>query len=197
MSQEAITPRPTRRRKVVEEQPISATTSGGSNFTKAARQLKQDLYTAVASSSVQPSSSRTQEARYDQEPSRRPEPLRAHSVPLDDRSTVSKRVRLPDVTGLTSAVGSPSRPSMIHRAYSPIPYTQESPSRGIEHRLRSTLAEVQQILAALQAENGLSRSRVLALEAEVEAVRLRAAKSRASAVDLERYETVLEERESD
>lgn len=198
MSQEAPTPRPIRRQKPTEPQPQqgSATFSSGSgsNFTKAARQLKHDLNTAVASSSVKPARSHTSEARTHHTPARFTEPVRAQSVPLEDRPSVSRRVRLPDVTGLTSAVGSPPRPFVTHRSYSPSPNAEESP-RDVEERLRSTLAEVQRTLAALQSENGKSRSKVLSLEAEVEAVRRKAGRSRARTVDLERYESVLEEKE--
>ncbi|OBZ71751.1 hypothetical protein A0H81_08633 [Grifola frondosa] len=79
------------------------------------------------------------------------------------RTPFKSRVHLPDVTGLTSAVGSPLRAGLEYYGYD----AKEAGEH--EAHLHATLGAVQSRLAYLESENSISRRRVQELELELEA----------------------------
>ncbi|KAL1950096.1 hypothetical protein VTO73DRAFT_5218 [Trametes versicolor] len=83
-----------------------------------------------------------------------------------------QRVHLPDVTGLTSAIASPSKIDVEFYGYDPKETTEH------EARLIATLSVVQNKLSHLEAENSVSRRRVRELEHELEACKKEVARER-------------------
>ncbi|OJT13846.1 hypothetical protein TRAPUB_9616 [Trametes pubescens] len=83
-----------------------------------------------------------------------------------------QRVHLPDVTGLTSAIASPSKVDVEFYGYDPKETTEH------EARLIATLSVVQNKLSHLEAENSVSRRRVRELEHELEACKKEVARER-------------------
>ncbi|EJF61064.1 hypothetical protein DICSQDRAFT_106734 [Dichomitus squalens LYAD-421 SS1] len=83
-----------------------------------------------------------------------------------------KSVQLPDVTGLTSAIASPTKVDVEFYGYDPKDTTEA------EARLIATLTVVQNKLTHLEAENSVSRRRVRELELELEACKQEVARER-------------------
>ncbi|EKM49207.1 uncharacterized protein PHACADRAFT_179304 [Phanerochaete carnosa HHB-10118-sp] len=72
------------------------------------------------------------------------------------------KLYLPDVTGITSAVGSPMKLGMEYQGYN------GKEDREIDVRLAATLSIVQSKISHLETENSISRRRVRELELELE-----------------------------
>ncbi|RDX49872.1 hypothetical protein OH76DRAFT_1403113 [Lentinus brumalis] len=90
-----------------------------------------------------------------------------------------KSVQLPDVTGLTSAIASPSRVDAEFYGFDPKDTTEA------EARLLATLSVVHNKLAYLEAENSVSRRRVRELESELEACKKDVARERTRIIEHE------------
>ncbi|TCD64523.1 hypothetical protein EIP91_003990 [Steccherinum ochraceum] len=103
-------------------------------------------------------------------------PSKAKVYPASKSFSKSK-VHLPDVTGLTSAVGSPSKLGIGYFAY------EGNGDSEIEARLVATLSVVQSKLAYLEAENGISRRRVRELELELEECKKEVVRERTRMLD--------------
>ncbi|THH31182.1 hypothetical protein EUX98_g2995 [Antrodiella citrinella] len=82
------------------------------------------------------------------------------------------KVHLPDVTGLTSAVGSPTKLATGYFLY------DANEDGDVEAQLMATLSAVQSKLVYLEAENSVSRRRVLELERELDECKKEVAKER-------------------
>ncbi|KAH8104479.1 hypothetical protein BXZ70DRAFT_1075478 [Cristinia sonorae] len=104
---------------------------------------------------------------------------RSHSKFPGSKSFSKSKVHLPDVTGLTSAIQSPSKLGMGYLVYE----GQEEGERAAA--LMATLTVVQSKLAYLESENGISRRRVAELERELEACKKEVARERTRTYDQE------------
>ncbi|KAF8158574.1 hypothetical protein B0H34DRAFT_464811 [Crassisporium funariophilum] len=96
------------------------------------------------------------------------------------RDTSSRKVQLPDVTGLTNAVESPAKYGAEY-----YPYRADNRPRDSEARFVQTLSAVQAQLRDLQDENGISRRRVNELEMELEECKREVARERTRLIQRE------------
>ncbi|KAH8825023.1 hypothetical protein DL96DRAFT_1712058 [Flagelloscypha sp. PMI_526] len=103
-----------------------------------------------------------------------PSPLRRGVL----KSNSSRRVYLPDVTGLTSAVESPAKGNLRHAMY-----TNGRP-RDSEARLLAIVSSIQIQLTEMEQANGVSRRRVRELESELEDCKREVRRERARVDDL-------------
>ncbi|KAI0785196.1 hypothetical protein C8Q75DRAFT_893963 [Abortiporus biennis] len=109
----------------------------------------------------------------------------SHSIRIVDeqqtpRSRNKGKVYLPDVTGLTSAVGSPARFTRDYRKY------EVAEEREVDARIIATLGAVQSRLVDLEVENRVSMKRVRDLELELEDCRKEVARERARVIEHEK-----------
>ncbi len=115
-----------------------------------------------------------------------------------DEKSCSQNVQLPDVTGLTSAVGSPPRKDLDWRTYSgrtdsdavegtfPVLVTQRHTNQGvIVGQLLQTITALQTRLNQLESQNLVSRRRVRELELELEACKMEVKRERTRVLERE------------
>ncbi|RPD54654.1 hypothetical protein L226DRAFT_90071 [Lentinus tigrinus ALCF2SS1-7] len=146
-----------------------------SKFTNMARGLAQEIEAeadAMMKRNTRPATDATPKAYHHStvhsKPRRQRSPLREMMNEKPPKTPYAatpfkKSVQLPDVTGLTSAIASPSKVEVEFYGYDPKDTTEA------EARLIATLSVVQNKLAYLEAENSVSRRRVRELELELEA----------------------------
>ncbi|GJE91753.1 Centrosome microtubule-binding domain containing protein [Phanerochaete sordida] len=92
------------------------------------------------------------------------------------------KLYLPDVTGLTSAIGSPMKLGLEYKGYA------GKDDREIDVRLATTLNVVQSKIAHLETENSISRRRVRELELELEECKREVAKERTKVLEREEFD---------
>lgn len=134
----------------------SQPTPPSSKFTKMARGINQDLEVErtmrQATGRTPDSVNRKRTVNFDL----------SRQVAQDPSYLMRSKLHLPDFTGLTSAVESPARVRLQHRAY-------QGRANKAEEDLLPSLDALHKKLLSLEMENGVSRRRVRELEMELRA----------------------------
>ncbi|GLB38153.1 putative centrosome microtubule-binding domain of Cep57 [Lyophyllum shimeji] len=168
--------------------------SSGSQFSKMARGITREIERA-AQQQTSTSGSRSKHHAQERNPFdtsantggnsgavRQPPPRKAPASAMKQHvDTPLRKVHLPDVTGLTSAVESPAKMGAEYYAYR----AQHGSPREIEARLMGMLNTVQAKLQHLEEENGISRRRVRELELELDLCKRDVAKERTRVMERE------------